>query len=66
MIAYIAPFIAFIAITKSFLGHYLGAREGFNGLVNKALRAKGKSIAPSKLNKLTALFMLVTTGLLPH
>ena len=61
MIAYIAPFIAFIAITKSFLGHYLGAREGFNGLVNKALRAKGKSIAPSKLNKLTALFMLVTT-----
>ena len=61
MIAYIAPFIAFIAITKSFLGHYLGAREGFNGLVNKALRTKGKSIAPSKLNKLTALFMLVTT-----
>ena len=39
----------------------MGAREGFNGLVNKALRAKGKSIAPSKLNKLTALFMLVTS-----
>ncbi|MEM8240051.1 HAAAP family serine/threonine permease, partial [Morganella morganii subsp. sibonii] len=46
---------AFIAITNAFLGHYMGAREGFNGLVNKALRARGKSIAPSKLNKLTAL-----------
>ena len=61
MIAYIAPLVAFIAITNAFLGHYMGAREGFNGLVNKALRAKGKSIAPSKLNKLTALFMLVTS-----
>ncbi len=27
-IAYIAPFVAFIAIAKSFLGHYLGANEG--------------------------------------
>ncbi|STM52055.1 serine transporter family protein [Escherichia coli] len=39
-----APIIAIIAITKSFLGHYLGAREGFNGMVIKSLRGKGKSI----------------------
>lgn len=50
-----------IAITKSFLGHYLGAREGFNGMVIKSLRGKGKSIEINKLNKITALFMLVTT-----
>ena len=30
IIAWMAPIIAMIAITKSFLGHYLGAREGFN------------------------------------
>ena len=39
-----------------------GAREGFNGMVIKSLRGKGKSIEISKLNKITALFMLLTTG----
>lgn len=61
VIAYAAPVIAFIAITKSFLGHYLGAREGFNGLIIKALRSKGKQIEVSRLNRITALFMLLTT-----
>ncbi|MEQ2017889.1 HAAAP family serine/threonine permease [Photorhabdus bodei] len=61
VIAYIAPFIAFIAITKSFLGHYLGAREGFNGIVVKTLRDQGKTIEPKKLNRITSIFMLVTT-----
>ncbi|RFY49050.1 HAAAP family serine/threonine permease, partial [Salmonella enterica subsp. enterica serovar Enteritidis] len=44
VIAYIAPFIAFVAITKSFLGHYLGAREGFNGLIIKGMRGIGKNV----------------------
>lgn len=61
MIAYIAPVIAFIAITKSFLGHYLGAREGFNGLIAKSMKSRGKTISTNKLNRITALFMLVTT-----
>lgn len=61
VIEYIAPFIAFIAITKSFLGHYLGAREGFNGMVIKSLRSKGKNIALPTLNRYTAIFMLLTT-----
>ena len=61
VIAYIAPVIAFIAITKSFLGHYLGAREGFNGLVTKSLRSRGKTISLAKMNRVTAVFMLLTT-----
>lgn len=60
VIEYIAPFIAFIAITKSFLGHYLGAREGFNGMVIKSLRSRGKTIPLPKLNRYTGIFMLVT------
>ncbi|MBI6548552.1 HAAAP family serine/threonine permease [Xenorhabdus lircayensis] len=60
MIEYIAPLIAFIAITKSFLGHYLGAREGFNGIVNKALSTQGKTIQHKTLNRITSLFMLVS------
>ncbi|WON78150.1 HAAAP family serine/threonine permease [Serratia sp. UGAL515B_01] len=61
MIEYIAPFIAFIAITKSFLGHYLGAREGFNGLISKTMKSHGKTISTNKLNRITAIFMLITT-----
>ncbi|PVZ87170.1 HAAAP family serine/threonine permease [Serratia sp. S1B] len=61
MIAYIAPVIAFIAITKSFLGHYLGAREGFNGMISKSMKSRGKTVSTQKLNRITAIFMLVTT-----
>ena len=66
MMAWLAPIVAMVAITKSFLGHYLGAREGFNGLIIKSLRSRGKSISENKLNRLTALFMLVTTGWWRH
>ncbi|OLQ71703.1 HAAAP family serine/threonine permease [Photobacterium proteolyticum] len=61
VIAYVAPIVAIIAITKSFLGHYLGASEGFNGLVIKVARSQGKKIKPKALDTFTALFMLVTT-----
>lgn len=63
VIAWLGPLIAIVAITKSFLGHYLGAREGFNGLVNKMLHSRGKSLAPARLNRATALFMLLSTWL---
>lgn len=38
IMAYIAPLIAFVAISKSFLGHYLGAKEGMRGLMLKFSR----------------------------
>ncbi|WP_440053430.1 HAAAP family serine/threonine permease [Pseudoalteromonas sp. T1lg65] len=38
LIATLGPLVAFIAITSSFLGHFLGARESFNGLVIKQLK----------------------------
>ncbi|ELR67855.1 Serine transporter [Photobacterium marinum] len=60
-IAYAAPIVAIIAITKSFLGHYLGASEGLNGIVIKMARSRGKQVGPKALNTFTALFMLVTT-----
>jgi serine transporter len=63
MIAWLGPIVAMVAITKSFLGHYLGAREGFNGLVIKSLRSRGKTVTPQRLNRLTSLFMLLTTWL---
>lgn len=63
LMAWMAPIIAMVAITKSFLGHYLGAREGFNGLIVKTLGGKGKALPESRLNRITAIFMLITTWL---
>nr|WP_304363273.1 serine/threonine transporter [Gilliamella apicola] len=60
VIEYIGPPIAFIAMAKSFLGHYLGGKEGFNGLVQKILRSRNKTISEKKLDKLAIAFMFVT------
>ncbi|MEA9389424.1 HAAAP family serine/threonine permease [Acerihabitans sp. TG2] len=63
LIEWVAPLIAAVAITKSFLGHYLGAREGFNGMMIKSLRSRGKTASEDKLNRITGIFMLLTTWL---
>ncbi|MBK5145920.1 HAAAP family serine/threonine permease [Budviciaceae bacterium BWR-B9] len=60
LIEYVAPVIAFVAITKSFLGHYLGASEGMQGLMIKSLRSKGKPVQIKKLERITAVFMIIT------
>lgn len=54
-IAFAAPLIAFVAIAKSFLGHYIGANEGLKGLVMKSTRRP----AAKTLDVLTAGFMLI-------
>lgn len=54
----VAPIVAFIAISKSFFGHYLGAKEGLVGLVVKTV---GKEKYNQKtLNNISAIFMFVT------
>ena len=37
--SYAGPLIAFAAITSSFFGHYLGAREGLEGLIHQSADA---------------------------
>ncbi len=54
-IAFAAPLIAFVAIAKSFLGHYIGASEGLKGLVLKT----GKRPGAKALDRMTGAFMLV-------
>lgn len=57
IISYFGPLVAFLAIGSSFFGHYLGAREGLEGLVNQ-LRAE--PIKPAKFKKITAVIFLIT------
>lgn len=57
IISYFGPAVAFLAITSSFFGHYLGAREGIEGLYIQATKAK--DINRSKLNKTTAILFFI-------
>lgn len=58
-ISYLGPLVAFFAITSSFFGHYLGAREGIEGLYIQFTDRK-KEINRKKLNLYTAaIFFLV-------
>ncbi|MGJ8516092.1 hypothetical protein [Carnimonas bestiolae] len=45
VIAYAAPIIALVAISKSFLGHYIGAEEGARGLLGN--RGRGVDVLVS-------------------
>ncbi|MCG3724452.1 HAAAP family serine/threonine permease [Vibrio cincinnatiensis] len=51
----LGPFVAFIAITSSFLGHFLGARESLNGLITKHT-----SLSYSTADKVGILFLFLT------
>jgi serine transporter len=56
-INYMGPIIAIVAISKSFLGHYLGAAEGFNSLFNINAAGNDKKTIVSWI---TPLFMFFT------
>ncbi|NAW60221.1 MULTISPECIES: HAAAP family serine/threonine permease [unclassified Vibrio] len=60
LIGVAAPIIAFVAITKSFLGTYIGAKEGFVALVNRTPRIKNQPLKENQLNDLAALFILLS------
>lgn len=60
-ISYLAPFVAFLAITSSFFGHYMGAREGLAGLYEKMRGApQGTAVNRKTLDYACALFFLIT------
>jgi serine transporter len=60
-INYLGPFVAFVAIVSSFFGHYLGAREGLNGLIIKQFRNQGKEVDIKKVNFFTVFFIIITS-----
>ncbi|MEJ5928662.1 HAAAP family serine/threonine permease [Corynebacterium sp. H128] len=61
VIGWVAPIVAIIAVAKSFLGHYLGAAEGFEGIVKRVSAGKGPQ--GKALETFTLVFMLVTAWL---
>ncbi|MFY7697236.1 MAG: HAAAP family serine/threonine permease [Legionella sp.] len=62
IIAYIAPLVAFIAIAKSFFGHYLGANEGLRGVLN-IIRPNHVNLHSKTVSWITELFIFFTCWL---
>ena len=60
LVAWLAPAVAFVAMSKSFLGHYLGAREGLNGMVAQQLEGRSAPVSHKMINRAIMLFMFVT------
>ncbi|BCZ18687.1 Serine transporter SdaC [Helicobacter sp. NHP19-012] len=61
--ALVAPIVAFVAMGKSFFGHYLGVREGLNRLLFYATKQK---ISPTRANKITALITFLVAWLVAY
>lgn len=59
-ISFLGPLVAFVAIVSSFFGHYLGAREGLNGIIIKQLRSHNKNVDMKKIDQFTVLFVIIT------
>ncbi|EUK18711.1 aromatic amino acid transport family protein [Commensalibacter papalotli (ex Servin-Garciduenas et al. 2014)] len=63
-LSWVAPIVAFVAMCKSFLGHYLGAKEGIHGVVIKSFKFANIDVKQGKfLQIFTTIFIFITAWL---
>lgn len=60
LITIVAPIIAFVAITKSFLGHYVGAYEVMRDMILEAGRARGVNIKEKTVKTSILIFVVLS------
>lgn len=63
IINYVAPFIAFVAIAKSFLGHYLGTSEGLSGIIRKVAKRADRRVPEKTMQFMVEGFILLVAWL---
>lgn len=61
IITYAAPIIAFVAITKSFLGHYVGGYEVMRDIIMESSRARGKELKEKTVKTMILVFVILTS-----
>ena len=59
LFGWLAQIVAIVAITSSFFGHYMGTREGLNGLLIKRIKGKNPNakVDVKKLDRFTMAFI---------
>lgn len=60
VIAWAAPIIALVAITKSFLGHYVGVFEVMRDIIIESSRARGKNLKEKTVKTMILAFVVLT------
>lgn len=60
IIAWLSPVIAFVAITKLFLGHYIGAYESLRDIIIDTAASKGKRLSLRSVNTTIFILMVLT------
>jgi serine transporter len=63
LLSYIGPIVAIVAMGKSYFGHYLGSKEGVDGMICKI--SKGK-INQSKSKPITISFVFISCWLVAY
>ena len=66
LFAIAAPLIAIVAITKSFLGHYVGAYEGMEHLIKEGAKSRGKKLNNKTVKNIIVGFMIVTCWIVAY
>ncbi|MCE3037045.1 serine/threonine protein kinase [Helicobacter sp. faydin-H20] len=61
--AFLAPIVAFVAMSKSFFGHYLGAKEGLNRIL---FRITSDKISLGMANKITGIITFIVAWLVAY
>ncbi|MFE7083449.1 aromatic amino acid transport family protein [Priestia megaterium] len=60
IIAFAGPLIAFLAVTKSFLGHYVGGYEVMRDIIIESGRARGKELNEKTVKTIILIFVILT------
>lgn len=60
LITIAAPIIAFMAITKSFLGHYVGAYEVMRDMIIKSSKTRGKNVEEKTVKTMILAFVVLS------
>lgn len=60
IIAIAAPIIAFVAVTKSFLGHYVGVYEVMRDMIISTGKARGKDLKEKTVKNAILVFVVLT------
>jgi serine transporter len=63
VMAYLATFIAFVGIIKSFLGHYVGAYDVMSDVLHKYAAARGMNVSSRRIDTLIVAFVILSCWL---
>ena len=66
LFAWLAQVVAIVAIASSFFGHFMGAREGLEGIVIHRAKARGQTINLKTVNRAIIVFITLSVWVVAY